>query len=114
MKQLISSHTLDHRLNLLTLDVEKWIAQASRAFGALRKSVLDSDLNKLQSILSMHTVCAPVWVRVLLMKNLKKLDSFHNRCVRTIQGVFNKHQWSEHITSLDKSWVIWRQLLEWL
>ena len=36
-----------------------------------------------------------------LKKDLKKLDSFHNRCVRTILGITNKQQWSQRITSLE-------------
>lgn len=36
-----------------------------------------------------------------LKKDLKKLDSIHNRCVRTILGITNKQQWSQRITSLE-------------
>ena len=36
-----------------------------------------------------------------LKKQLKKLDSFHNRCIRTIMGISNKQQWEQHITSVE-------------
>ena len=86
------------------LDVERWIAQASKAFGALRKSVLlDSDcdlkvitkhkvyqacmLSVVDSVLLYGSECWSPW-----KKDLKKLDSFPNRCVRTILGITNKQQ----------------------
>ena len=114
----------------MTLDVEKRIAQASRAFGALRKSVLlDSDLNistkcKVYQacVLSVLLYGSECWT--LLKKNLRKLDSFHNRCVRTIMGISNKQQWSERITSLEirQRWgdpetaemKVMKRRLEWL
>ena len=114
----------------MTLYVEKRIAQASQAFGALRKPVLqDRDLN----INTKHKVYQACVLSVLLYgsecwtplkKNLKKLDSFHNRCVRTILGISNKQQWSEQITSLElrQRWgdpetatvKVMKRRLEWL
>ena len=82
----------------VTLDVEKRIAQASRA---LRKSVLlDNHLNISRKrkiyqacVLSVLLYGSECWTP--LKKNLKRLDSFYNRCVT------NKQQWSERITSLE-------------
>ena len=34
-----------------------------------------------------------------LRKDLKSLDSFHHRCIRTILGISNQQQWAQHITS---------------
>ena len=88
-------------------DVERRIAQASKAFGALRKSVLlDRDLKVITKckvyqacVLSVLLYGSECWTP--LKKDLKKLDSFHNRCVRTILGITNKQQWSQRITSLE-------------
>ena len=114
----------------MMLDVEEQIAQAPKVFGALRKSVLlDSDMN----ISTKHKVYQACVFSVLLYgsecwtplkKNLKKLDAFHNRCVRTILGVSNKQQWSKRITSLElrQRWgdtemaavKVMKRRLEWL
>ena len=86
----------------MTLDVEKRVAQASKAFRALRKPVLsDNDLNTVTK--RKVYLCPPVRIRVLdtVEKYLKKLDSFHNRCVRTVLGVSNREQWSQRITSAE-------------
>ena len=89
------------------MDVERRIAQASRAFGALRKSVL---LNCNLKVITKHKVYQACMLSVLigsecwspLKKDLKKLDSFYNRCVRlTILGITNKQQWSQRIASLE-------------
>ena len=55
---------------------------------------------------------------------LKKLDSFHNRCIRTIMGISNKQQWEQHITSVEirRKWgdpetatlKVKKRRLEWL
>ncbi len=36
-----------------------------------------------------------------LKKHARKLNSFHNRCVRTILGISNRQQWSECITMAE-------------
>lgn len=101
-----------------------------RAFGALRRSVLlDSNLNisikckvNLACVLSVVLYRSECWTP--LTKNLKKLDSFHNGCIRTILGISNKQQWSERITSLElrQRWgdletatvKVMKRCLEWL
>ena len=89
-------------------DVERRIAQASRAFaGALRTSVFgDRDLmlqtkrNIYQAcVLSVLLYASECWIP--LRKHKRKLDSFHHRCVRTILGISNRQQWAEHITSQE-------------
>ena len=32
-------------------------------------------------------------------KDLKRLDSFHHRCIRNTLGISNQQQWDQHITS---------------
>ena len=91
----------------MMVDVDKRIAQASKAYGALKKAVFrDHDLTistkrKVYQacVLSVLLYGSECWVP--LKKDLNKIDSFHNRCVRTILGVSNQQQWSQHITSLD-------------
>ena len=91
----------------MTVDVDKRIAQASKAYGALKKAVFrDHDLTistkrKVYQacVLSVLLYGSECWVP--LKKDLNKIDSFHNRCMRTILGVSNQQQWSQHITSLD-------------
>ena len=91
----------------MELDVNRRITQASKAFGALRKSVfMDKDLQVVTKrkvyqacVLSVLLYGSECWTP--LKKQLKRLDSFHNRCVRTILGITNKQQWEQHITSSE-------------
>ena len=85
-------------------DVKRRVAQASRAFGALWKSVfLDENLNlttkrKIYSacILSVLLYGAERWIP--LRNHEEKLNTFHHRCIRIILGISNQWQWSERIT----------------
>ena len=88
-------------------DVERRIVQASKAFGALRKSVfLDKDLT-LSTKRRVYQACvmsvllygAECWTP--MKKHAKKLNSFHHRCVRTILGISNRQQWSQRITMAE-------------
>ena len=86
-------------------DIDQRIAKASRAFGALRKSVFNSrDLRVetkrmvyLACVLSVLLYGSECWTP--LRKDLKKLDSFNRRCICTILGISNQQQWAQHITS---------------
>ena len=86
----------------MELDVNRRITQASKAFGALRKSVfMDKDLQVVTKrkvyqacVLSVLLYGSECWKP--LKKQLKRLDPFHNRCVRTILGITNKQQWEQH------------------
>ena len=59
-----------------------------------------------------------------LRKHLKKLDAFHNRCVRITLGISRKQQWSQRLTSqeITESWgdietvsvKVTKRRLEWL
>ena len=88
-------------------DIDKRITQASKAFGALRKSVfLDKNLS-LNTKRKVYQACvlsvllygSECWIP--LRKHLKKLDSFHNRCIRAVLGISNKMQWQQRITSQE-------------
>ena len=59
-----------------------------------------------------------------LRKDLKKVNSFHHRCVCTVLGITNQRQWQEHImsTAVREQWgdietielKLMRRRLEWL
>ena len=86
------------------MDVDRRVVQASKGFGALRKAVfLDKILSlgtkrKLSNacVLSVLLYCAECWIP--LRKHVRKLNTFHHRCVRIILDISNQQQWSERIT----------------
>ena len=79
--------------------------KASRAFGVLRKLVFTSRDVRVETKCMVYQVCvfsvllygSECWTP--LREDLKKLDSFHHRCIRTILGISNQQQWAQHITS---------------
>ena len=88
-------------------EVEKRIAQAARAFGALRKAVfLDKNLS-LKTERAIYQACvlsvllygSESWTP--LSKHLKKLNSFHHRCVRIILGITNLQQRTQRISARE-------------
>ena len=89
----------------VTVEIDCRIAKASRAFGCLRKPIFqDRNLSiatKRQVyravVLSVLLYGAETWV--LKAQHVKRLNSFHNRCIRTILGVTRYQQWKERITS---------------
>ena len=89
----------------MEIDVNRHITQASNAFGSLKKPVfMDKDLQVATKrkmyqacVLSVLLYGSECWSP--LKKQLKKLDSFHNRCMRTILGIISKQQWEQRITS---------------
>ena len=114
----------------LNLEVDKRIANASKAFGALRRAVfLDSHLS-LATKRSIYRACvlsvllygSECWVP--LRRDVKKLNSFHHRCIRTILGITNLKQWEQRISSASvrEQWgdvetieiKLVRRRLEWL
>ena len=78
--------------------------QASKAFGALRKSVfLDKNLSLTTTqkiynacVLSILRYGAECWI--LLGKHEKKLNTFHHKCIRITLNISNLQQSSERIT----------------
>ena len=114
----------------LDVDVDRRVAQASKAFGALRKAVfLDKNLSlgtkrKLYNacVLSVLLYGAECWIP--LRKQVRKLNTFYHRCIRIILGISNKQQWSKRITMAEvrRQWgdeetaaeKVRRRRLEWL
>ena len=87
-------------------DVDRRIAQASRAFRALRKAVfMDKDLTLktkrkiyqacVLSVLLYGTEC---WIPLRRHTCTKKINTFHHRCIRIILGISGQQQWSKRIT----------------
>ena len=85
--------------------IDKRIAQASPAFGALHQPVFNSRDLRVETKRKMYPACilsillrgAECWT--LLRKDLKRLDSFHHKCIRSTLGIPNQQQWDNHITS---------------
>ena len=90
---------------LMDAEVDRRIANASKAFGALRPAVFnDRNLNvntKRQvyqaCVLSVLLYGSESWT--LLRRHLNRLNAFHHRCVRNILGITNRQQWKQHIAS---------------
>ena len=88
-------------------DVEKRLSQASKAFGALRKSVFsDKNLSLCtkrevyqECVISVLLYGSECWIP--LKKHLRKLDSFHHRCIRMILVISSKAQWQQRITNTE-------------
>ena len=77
----------------VTEDVKCRIAKASRAFGCLRDPIFN---NPILSIPTKRTVYKAIVLAVLLYgaetwalkaEHVRRLTTFHNRCMRTILGV---------------------------
>ena len=88
-------------------DVETRIAKASRAFGALRKSVFMDKNLRLETKRRVYDACvlavllygSECWTP--LRRHARKLNSFHHRCIRTILGISNQEQWAKRITCTE-------------
>ena len=89
----------------LDVEVEKRIAAASRAFGALRHAVFRDGALSLTTKRFGYQACV---LSVLLYggecwtpykRHLVHLDRFHHRCIRTILGLSRRQQWEQHISS---------------
>ena len=93
----------------ITSEVTRRIARAARAFGCLRVPVFK---NKDLSLATKRAVYRAVVLAVLLYGaetwtikavHTRRLNSFHNRCTRTILGVTRYQQWNERLTSQSLS-----------
>ena len=111
-------------------EVDRRIANASRAFGALRQSVFDDCHLSIRTKRCVYQACvlstllygSECWTP--LRRHLKRLDSFHNRCIRAVLKISNKQQWEQHISSavVRQRWgdmetiatKLRRRRLEWL
>ena len=93
----------------ITAEVSCRIAKASKAFGCLRVPIF---LNHTLSINTKRAVYKAVVISILLygaetwtlkVPDVRRLTTFHNRCVRTILGVSKFQQWQNHITTQQLS-----------
>ena len=89
----------------LDAEVEKHIAAASRAFGALRHAVFRDGALSITTKRLVYQACV---LSVLLYggecwtpykRHLVHLNRFHHRCIRTILGLSRREQWEQHISS---------------
>ena len=86
-------------------EIDRRIANASKAFGALRRAVfkdrnLTINTKRLvyqACVLSVLLYGAGCWTP--LRRHLKRLNAFHHRCIRTILGITSSQQWEMRITS---------------
>ncbi|XP_065176365.1 uncharacterized protein LOC135806138 [Sycon ciliatum] len=86
-------------------DVSNRIAAASKAFGSLYSSVFRN--TSLTSKTKQHTyTCCVLSVLLygaenwtLLRADIRRLEQFHNRCVRVILGISRSKQWEDHLSS---------------
>ena len=89
------------------MEVDARIAKASRAFCALRRLVfLDRNLKVATKrrvydacVLSILFYGCECWTP--LKKHLRRLNTFHHRCIWTILGISNQEQWKKHITMME-------------
>ena len=111
-------------------EMDRRIASVSRAFGALRRAFFKDSNLSVKTKRSVYNVCvmsvllfgSECWVP--LRRNLKRLSSFHHRCVHTVFGITNQRQWEECISSVAvrEQWgdivtieiKLMRDRLEWL
>ena len=111
-------------------EVDRRIAGASRAFGALRHAVFKDYNLSIATKRAVYRACvlsvllygSECWVP--LKRDVKKLNSFHHRCIRVILGITNQKQWTEYISSaMVREWwgdvdsigvKLIRRRLEWL
>ena len=114
----------------INAEVNKRIANAFKAFGALRQAVFN---DRHLSVLTKRLIYQACVLSVLLYgseswtplrRHLKRLDSFHHRCIRTVLGITKRQQREEHISleALRERWddvetittKLQKRRLEWL
>ena len=111
-------------------EVDRRIANASKAFGALRRAVFDDKVLSTTTKRMIYQACVlsvllyggECWIP--LRRHLKRLDSFHHRCIRTVLGISNRQQWEQRISSevVRERWgdkeiitaMLQKRRLEWL
>ncbi len=87
-------------------EVDRRLASAARAFGALQCVFQDRDLS-IKTKRLIYSACvlssllygAECWP--ILRKDERRLDVFHHRCLRSILGVSRWNQQLKHITNAD-------------
>ena len=82
-------------------EVDRRIAQASKAFGALRKPVFQDKNLSLHTKRAIYKACgltvllysAECWIP--LRKHLRKIDTFHHRYIRATLELSRRDQWTQ-------------------
>ena len=88
-------------------DIDRRVPQASKAFGALHRSVFSVKDLLVQTKRKIYQACVLSGQRygsecwTLFSHQTGKLESFHHRYLRTILGISNSQQWEQRITSLE-------------
>ena len=86
-------------------EVDKCLANASKAFGALRQAVFtDANLISITTMRHVYQACILSVLQLMyggecwipLRKYLKRLNAFHHHCIRSAG---NQRQWEERTTS---------------
>ena len=86
-------------------ELDRRVACVSRAFGALKQAFFRDAHLSLYTKRNVYRACvlsvllcgSECWVP--LRRHLKKLGSFHHRCLLSVLGITNQRQWEEHIFS---------------
>ena len=86
-------------------EIDKRLANASKAFGALRSAVFADKILTTDTKRKIYRACVlsvvlyggECWIP--LRRHVKKLESFHHQCIRTVLGISNRQQWEEHISA---------------
>ena len=121
---------------MVDTEVNKCIANASKSFGALRCAVFKGKNLTTTTKWKVYQACvlsvllygAGCWTP--LRRHLRRLDSFHHRCIRTILGITNQQQWQQRIpsastreqwgdivsaaTKVAERWLEWLGHLAWM
>ena len=88
-------------------EVSVRLGKAARAFGCWRSSIFD---NRGLSVMIKREVYRAVVLSTLLYgsetwvvksPSIRRLEAFHNHCIRVILGVSRNRQWKERLTSKD-------------
>ena len=87
----------------MTKDVDNRLSKASSAFGRLQKRVWKNHSLRLSTkmqvyqaaVLSTLIYGSEAWV--LYRKQTKRLEQFHQRCLRSIMGI----KWKDYITNIE-------------
>ena len=97
----------------LDVEVSESLAKAAKMFGCLRSSIF---VNGSLSIAIKRCVSMAIVVSTLLYgaetwaikaPQVRRLQSFHNRCIRCILGVSRRLQWRDYITTEQIGFGLW-------
>ena len=110
-------------------DVELRIGKASRGVGVLRNSVFENGHLTIRTkmrvyesvVLSILLYGSELWI--LKKRDIRKLENFHNGCLRGVLGISRGQQWEQRLTTkelhrearvIDMETTIRKRRLQWL